>query len=116
MRAYSFVLPALALVLTAPANAWPVSVSVDYGDLDLAREKGVTRLDRRIAAAIDELCGDERDQLERSAVRAVRRCSRDVWPDVATQRQLAIERARVRTPTVEVVGGRSATFLIVRRH
>ena len=105
----------LAAGLSVPVQAQDVSVSVGYGDLDLTSETGVARLDRRIGAAVDRVCGDHRDQLEISAVRAVRKCARLTLEDVQGPRQIAIERARGRNPSVELAAGGAVPVTARRR-
>ena len=97
-----------AAALAAPAHAQDLSVSVGYGDLDLTSQTGVARLDRRIDAAVDRVCDDQIGQRSLSAVLATGKCARNAWADVETPRQLAIERARGRVPSVEIAGARAA--------
>lgn len=54
---------AAAVIATAPVAAQPstladeYSVTIQYGDLDLASDKGMQRLDRRIAVGSRQACG-----------------------------------------------------------
>ncbi|MDP3677303.1 MAG: UrcA family protein [Novosphingobium sp.] len=109
-------LPFLAAALSASAQAQEVSVNVGYGDLDLTGETGVERLDRRIHDAVEQVCGDPFDQRELRAARASRKCGRESLADVASPRQIAIERARGRVPSVEIADSRKAMeFAVTRR-
>ena len=110
-------LPLLAAALSVSAQAQEVSASVGYSDLDLTSEAGVTRLDRRIDAAIEGVCGDHRDQRQLSAALTVRKCGRESWADVQGPRQTAIERANGKQPSVEVVDARMprAQAMTIRR-
>jgi UrcA family protein len=55
------VLAALTAAIAAPAAAEEPSVTVYFGDLDLASPAGKATLDKRIAAAVEKVCsGAER--------------------------------------------------------
>lgn len=112
----SIVLTALfAAVLAAPAHAQELTVSVGYGDLDLASEAGVARLDHRIDAAIDTVCGDTLGQQPLTKVMAIRKCAKDTRADVAGPRQIAIAKARGQVPSVELASAGTSGRLVVRR-
>ena len=110
-------IPLLAASLAASAQAQELSVRVGYGDLDLASDAGVARFDRRIDAAIEQVCGDGLGQRPLSKVLAILKCSRDTRSDVAAPREVAIARARGKLPSVELADARSAGAyaLLVRR-
>ena len=50
------VLAALTASIAVPASASEASVIVSFGDLDLTDPAGVTELETRIAAAVEEVC------------------------------------------------------------
>jgi len=50
------VLAALTAAIAAPAAAEELSVTVGYGDLDLATPAGKAALDKRIEVAVDKVC------------------------------------------------------------
>ena len=106
-----------AAALSGTAQAQEASVDVAYGDLDLTSEADVIRLDRRIDAAVDLVCENRAAQTPLWQLVAVRKCAAEAWSDVQNPRQLAIERARGRMPSVEVAQGRSAALpaLAIRR-
>ena len=62
------VLAALAASIAAPAAAEGASVTVTYGDLDLADPAGVAALETRIAAAVKEVCNKVEPRLLRGQV------------------------------------------------
>jgi UrcA family protein len=105
----------LAGALAAPAHAQDLSVSVGYGDLDLSGDTGVARLDRRIDAAIDTVCGNTMGQQPLSRVMAIRKCTKETRADVSGPRQIAIAKARGQVPSVELASAGSAGKLVVRR-
>ena len=117
MTKFFALVPLLAVALAVPAQAQEISVSVGYGDLDLTRDAGVARLDHRIDAAVEAVCGDRIGQQSLSEALAIRKCTRDTMADVQSPRQIAINRARGKIPSVELAdassGGKSA--LTVRR-
>ena len=107
--------PLLAAALSISAQAQEVSISVGYGDLDLASAGGVARLDQRIDAAVDTVCGDTLGQQPLSRVMAIRRCSKETRADVAGPRQIAISKARGQVPSVELASAGAPGTLTVRR-
>lgn len=50
-------LAAVSLTVAIPAQAEDASVEVQYSDLDLTTAPGIERLNGRIKAAIDRVCG-----------------------------------------------------------
>lgn len=104
-----------AAALAAPVHAQDLSVSVGYGDLDLASEAGVARLDHRIDAAIATVCDDGLGQKPLSKIMAIRKCAKDTRADVAAPRQIAIAKARGQVPSVELASAGKAGTLTVRR-
>ena len=105
----------LAAALASPAQAQEQSVTVSYGDLDLTSDTGVARFDNRIDAAVGQVCGDRIGPMPLSTARAVRKCSRDTMADVANPREIAIERARGRQPSVELASAAPAQFAVAGR-
>ena len=76
----------------SPAVAQPVeTVLVSYADLDLSREVGRVRLDRRIANAAEQLCGGY-SPADLDWAAAVRTCQSETIADVQPQRDAAIGR------------------------
>ena len=111
-----FALVSLAAgALSISAQAQEVAVSVGYGDLNLASEAGVVRLDHRIRNAVEQVCGIPREQKALSSMRSARKCGREAWAKVAAPRQIAIARARGQAPSVELAGAGSPGMLTVRR-
>ena len=109
--------PLLAGALSVSAQAQEVSVTVGFGDLDLTTETGVAHFDQRIDAAVEQVCGDRMGQKALSAVLAIRKCAREAQADIASPRQIAIDRASGKDPSVHLAGA-SATSrpaLSVRR-
>jgi len=72
---------ASALLLATPAfaQAEPVSVQVQIGDLDLASAAGQSQLHRRVHRAATAICGDA--QNNRAFLDAFARCREDVFAD-----------------------------------
>ena len=50
-------LAALSLPVAVPAQAEEASLEVQYSDLDLTTPQGIERLNGRIEAALDKVCG-----------------------------------------------------------
>ena len=117
MTKFFVLAPLLAGALAVSAQAQEASVRVGYGDLDLTSETGVTRFDRRIEAAVEQVCGDRMGQKALSAVLAIRKCSREAQADIASPRQIAIDRARGKDPSVHLAAASptSRPALTVRR-
>jgi UrcA family protein len=78
-----------------PAGQYPVinpivvtrSVAVPYRDLDLTRTDGRTRLDRRLASAVDEVCGPRPLAVELRRQQNYSECERQAM--AAAQQQVA---------------------------
>ncbi len=80
--------------LAAPAFAQDlISIQVSYSDLNLASTAGAAVLQRRIEAAIDQICGqaDIRDLQQRAAVV---QCRREVSSGADEQSRQAVAKAR----------------------
>ena len=103
----------LATAIPTAAQAQDASVRVTYADLDLTSDGGVQSLDHRIAAAIKQVCGDRMGQKPLSTVLAIRRCDRLTRADIDAPRQVAIDRAQGRQPSVEMAA--AGSFAIVAR-
>ena len=71
----------------------PEAVVVRYGDLDLASERGVAALDRRLGSAIQAYCRGLAPFLPHQA-QARRACRAEAWQAVAAQRSAAIAAVR----------------------
>ena len=115
MTKFFVLVPLLAGALTVSAQAQEVSVTVAFGDLNLTSEAGVTQLDHRIRNAVEQVCGIPREQRALSSMKSSRKCGREAWEDVASPRQIAIERARGNVPSVELAGAGAPGTLTVRR-
>lgn len=86
-------------VAAAPAIAQtPASIAVSYGDLNLNSDAGRTVLDRRIAAAATQLCG-EALPVELGRAAASRACFSETLAAVQPQRDAAVSQ---RFGTVQV--------------
>lgn len=86
-------------LLAAPLQAQAIDLdtrTVDYGDLDLSSSAGRKALDRRLTAAVNQVCGE---LTARSALinRAVRECRETTLADAHAQRDIAIAQYRGRT-------------------
>jgi len=80
----------------SPAFAKPITPevrTVAYSDLDLSTAAGRTRLDRRIQAAVREVCGDTAPSFDLARRHAVRDC-------------IAETRANVQVPQAAQAGTR----------
>jgi UrcA family protein len=57
---HKFIVPALAalsLTVAVPAQAEEATIEVQYSDFDLTTPHGIERLNGRIEAALDKVCG-----------------------------------------------------------
>lgn len=92
------IIAALALsaspVSAAERDASPLSVRVSTADLDLSGEAGVTALDRRIKAAVHEVCPFQ-PTTNLWTVMANRACMRSAQRSVADARTAVIARSRL---------------------
>lgn len=93
-----------ASTLATAALAEPESVTVSYRDLNLSVQAGVDELDRRLRAAIGEVCDERLEQIPLWERVAIRKCVHATWQDVEGPRRLAIarERSRMFEPSVLV--------------
>jgi UrcA family protein len=90
------------------------SVIVDYGDLNLNNDRGLSVLDRRLRNAVEQICGriSPREVFRHRSVRA---CKRVAWNGIEPQRENAIARARRElSPTVEIARRSSGNNVAVR--
>ncbi|MDP3674102.1 MAG: UrcA family protein [Novosphingobium sp.] len=117
MSKYLFFASVLAATLTASANAQEQSVTVSYGDLNLASEEGVERFDHRIRAAVRAVCGNPHEHRDLRANLAVGTCKRGAWSEIEAPRQYAIDRALGKQPSVRFagVGEPTQTAILVRK-
>lgn len=86
----------IAAAIASPASARDFDTTVEIvrtGDLNLASPRGVAALDRRIAAAVSNICGsaDTRDLVMSRAVQACRVATR---ASAADQRLTALAAAQ----------------------
>jgi len=86
--------PTLAEARTNPGYE-QVSKTVRYHDLDLTTAKGLAVLDRRIGAALREICGDP-DQRDLAFSAASRECISGGRDDVSREIRFAVRQAQVR--------------------
>jgi len=66
-------------------------------------------------AAVRAVCGDHLGQKPLSTMLAIRRCGKLTRADISSPRQVAIERARGKIPSVEVASGGSFAVTARRR-
>lgn len=92
---------ALVTAVTVSAHDWdwnedrPPSLRVNFSDLNLSTAQGQTTLDRRIARAVDRICG--RVSFSSIAQRMeIERCRRNALRSTETQVARAVNRARDR--------------------
>jgi UrcA family protein len=67
------------------APAGEQSQTVYYGDLDLARSEGIRKLDRRLRAAVDQVCGPA-SPADPVGARRVRECRTTLRAELAGRR------------------------------
>jgi len=115
MSKFLLLAPILVTAFATAASSQEVSVNVGYADLDLTSDEGVDRLDHRIDAAVRAVCGDHLGQKPLSTMLAIRRCGKLTRADISSPRQVAIERARGKIPSVEVASGGSFAVTARRR-
>lgn len=77
------------------ANEPTADIAVHYGDLDLTRPGDVKRLDRRIAAAISEVCGEDVTNSDLDLRRIVAQCKADKQQQIADLRAVALDTAHL---------------------
>jgi UrcA family protein len=70
------------------------SARVSYADLDLSSAAGVSRLDRRIQSAIQQLCVAQPGTVDLRTKLIDRRCREDAKSSLTAQRHAAIAAAR----------------------
>jgi UrcA family protein len=81
----------LASIAAVPASAAETEArAVPYGDLNLARPKGVASLRSRIARAVDEVCGDPY-LVGVKVQQAIRKCRTATQTDANNQLALLLE-------------------------
>lgn len=82
------------LVVTAPAD--PVARHISYADLNLASPAGETTLNRRVDAAVSDLCLDVTGGNDGSFTfkASMMRCSGSAWNQARPQIDRAVQRAR----------------------
>ena len=80
----------------------PISVTIAYGDLDLAQAQGRKVLEARVAAAVSRVCPDRPMPQELTKIRADRTCHQTAWSSARKQlaalydgRQLAQSAVRI---------------------
>jgi UrcA family protein len=80
-----------AAFIASAAQAESNQKLVSYHGLDLSSAAGQARLDRRISAAADEICGANGvNPAELGRYAAVRACKKDVIANTAPRREIAI--------------------------
>jgi UrcA family protein len=99
MLKFSIIAAVLASLLVQPARAAEAadvrrSARVAYADLDLSSDAGVTRLDRRINRAIEQLCFEPGSIVDLRSSLVARRCREAAKASLAEQRQQVIAAAR----------------------
>lgn len=83
----------LTMLSASAALAEGAQKRVRYDDLNLVREEGVSKLDRRLKAAAHEVCGAH-DLRDLRAQMHSRRCHKAAIASADTSRQIAIRSAR----------------------
>jgi UrcA family protein len=86
----ALVLASVATGAVAAVEPETVSRNVPYGDLDLGSAKGVTVLKRRIAHAVDLVCGDSYMSDVKSQA-ALDKCRTDARANANTQLALLLQ-------------------------
>jgi len=103
------ILTAALLVTALPAAAQTEKVTrevhVSYSDLDLRQPKDVKAFDRRLRAAIGQVCPDTEPQ-DRLVAFSVLRCRHAAHAKAADQRAAAIAAAEARTRLASSAEGR----------
>lgn len=105
-----FTIAGAILALTAhPAFAQlePASRTVAVGDLDLSSEAGRIALDRRIGAAVREVCG-QAWPTDLQTVQQVRDCRTDTYAAVMADRGMARVYVARATPTARAANPSAA--------
>ncbi|MFM9976675.1 MAG: UrcA family protein [Sphingomonadaceae bacterium] len=87
---------------SAFAQGETVTRRVSYADLDIMTKAGAATLDRRIARAIRDVCG-ENSMRDVSQMRREQRCRRSAESAVRPQLDTAFAAARIRAGTVQTV-------------
>jgi UrcA family protein len=92
----SFFLSLYAVSAPAVLASEEITTSkVSYSDLNLATEAGQSTLNRRLARAVDDVCGSSYSN-DLSEVRHVAKCRREAWRGTRTQVALAVMSAKRR--------------------
>ena len=84
-----------AFFLASPAMAFPQEetrrIKVDYSDLDLTKQQGVIKLERRVKGAVRQVCGDSGISLHEKALQ--RECARKAGTQAADDVAKAVDHA-----------------------
>ena len=83
---------ATVLAISPAAASGANVVSVAYDDLNLDSRAGQRTLDGRIAAAVDQVCGDDSFELRANALQ--RACKAEAMADALAQRDAAVSGRR----------------------
>lgn len=105
--AYAVAAAALLAGLPGAAAAKQKSVTVEYGDLNLALAKDRAALERRVDRAIVRLCGSKAMALNWAQIELVQKCVAEANSSSALQRARAEASAVRRLAEAPVAAGRN---------
>jgi UrcA family protein len=86
--AATFALATVALPLTAANASEPRAATISYADLNLSSEEGQAILDRRIANAVEQVCGKLENRPTFDA--PIRKCQQETILTARQSRDLAV--------------------------
>lgn len=96
LKTFALALAAIGLAAPAPVSAAENpgrSVRIDYSDLDLGKEKDVRKLERRVARALERVCGSYAMAQEMADIKRIDKCRAEarqgVEPQIASIRKRA---------------------------
>jgi UrcA family protein len=118
---FGLVSVALVSAIAINAQSWvgatwdkPPSLRVSFNDLDLASPGGEHELKRRIAHAVDRICG-RAEAMDLAGRRLEMKCRRDAWQSTSRQVADAIEKARAQHLAAASAGAGPAALAIGSR-
>lgn len=99
---------ATGLISTDPVSAFgnpDRSVKIDYSDLDLRKDKDIRKLERRVANALERVCGSHSMAQKMADIQRIDKCraqaTQTVEPKIAALRKRAEARLWAAADTVE---------------
>lgn len=84
MKTFSAALGAIAIFLAVPVAARELTATVRLSDLDLSNQRDAAKLRRRLASAIEQVCGSYAT-IERYDEDMVTSCRRAAQADIARE-------------------------------